>query len=197
MNESKRANTHNCVSISEICNIVHISSHTNILKQCLSIDALHVCEKSAKYREARSNPSAITGWLLRESWKERFPARKTFRKTRSRILQLLENPSMYPMSEGEYRTGLRTLRLTELQIRSSTVEVRNGAPKSIHFFSRNQNYRNFDEFWRRRYKSKLMLDFGNKQERILNWIALKFMYTDKTNLILTNRALKHEEFDVT
>lgn len=40
---------------------------------------------------------------------------------------------MYPMSEGEYRTGLRTARLTELQIRSSTVEVRNGASKLIHF----------------------------------------------------------------
>lgn len=46
-------------------------------------------------------------------------------KTFSQMHRLLENSSMYPMSEGEYRTGLRSwLRLTEFQIRSSTVEKR-------------------------------------------------------------------------
>lgn len=156
MNKSKRAKD-NCVSISELCNIVHISifslsiflhEHLNTMFKHRRY-TLYVCKKSAKYWEARSKQSAITGWLMRESWKEKFPTQKTFRKTRSRILQLLENPSMYPMSEGEYRTGLRTLRLTELQIRSSTVEVRNGAPKSIYSLSqdhvRQSKYRNFDD----------------------------------------------------
>lgn len=82
---------------------------------------------------------------------------------------------MYPMSEGEYRTGLRTLRLTELQIRSSTAEVRNGALKSIRSFLENRMLDIIETVVismssDATSKPKLMLDFinDNKQETIPN-----------------------------